>query len=60
MDSNELKKREAKKKKLENELKMAQNNCLQQKKFCDFMEGENVVSGQKYLNADKTGSTNKV
>ena len=38
LDSDELKKREIKKKKLENELKVAENNCLEQKKFSDDLK----------------------
>ena len=53
MDSNELKKREAKKKKLESELKAAEKNSLgQKKKFLRWSEAGNVVSGQKYYEND--------
>ena len=46
MDSDQLKRREVKKKKLENELKVAKNNRLRQKKFHDNRK-------QKVLSLDK-------
>ena len=56
MDSNELKKREAKKKKLESELKVAEKNSLRQKKkFCDDRKQE-MLSLDKNTTKMITGS----